>query len=276
MSFNFDRETSLGGKSRISGEIPEPKAPMENSVENSVLRDWKEKKSERESVKKQNSVLVEALMGDKKFESLFSAVVNEDAMKRNFRKNLYRVFLAFASIYSLYVAGFTSGFFGSLIFVLFFYFVYHLVAQNWIENIYYKFHLKKFKNFFDGKEHFLSFLDSLINNRFIGSVQVNDLGLNLSSPQWMSVLLGVLRDKNAPEELLQLYAQDGNINTEISYLKLKHLLEVYYTSDKDEDLKEFLSEVHPYLLNLMKNEFVNSASANKQELFNVILDKIGK
>lgn len=259
MSFSFDKD--IASIDFTDGKYIGDKKILENTEASNS-----DNGVNIEVVKNQNSLLVEAFLGDKKLNQLIGDVSNEKEMKMRFRRVAFNSYFAGSVFFSLIFSGFTSAAWGFIFSTLCYYVLYHIFLQNLVENIYYKKRLNKFKNMFGSKENFLSFLDSLINNRLIGPTG-NDWGVNLANKGWRKALQNSLKkDGNYSEEL---------IAKEMQYLEMKRWLEIYYTTDDDDDLKTFLSKVYPALMLLMKSDSINNQVHNKQELFNIIRDKIG-
>lgn len=268
-SFNYDRESEKDGDISPSGFIDSSK--IKDDVD-----DFQKKKDDYSAAKKQNTILVEALFTDHNFITILKNALNPEKNKLKIRNWIFSLSIVSFFIYYAFVnLSVWSGFLGLFPF-FFIYLIYIVFFRKIIEDKYAKSKLDKLKEFFENQSNFNSFLDSLINNKYVGSELYGDYKINAINSNWDQQLKAVFYRSPSPEVQKLLRSMNGDLTEEVLHWNLKHLLHTYYASKSDTDLLFFLNQIVPILRQKLVAEQVNVSVSSKEDLFNLITDKIGK
>lgn len=269
-SFDYDRKKSQ------DSELSYPDNLKSSRLQEDVGDDFKKKKDEYSAAKTQNTILVEALFTDHNFITILKEALNPEKNKLKIRNWIFSFSIVGFFIYYAFVnLSFWSGFLGLFPF-FFIYLVYSVFFRKILEEKYAKSKLDNLKEFFEDQSNFNSFLDSLINNKHVGSFLYDDYKINPLNSDWDKQLKAVLYRSPSPEVQKLLRSMNGDLTEEVLHWNLKHLLHTYYASKNDKDLLFFLNQVVPILRQKLIAEQINVSISSKKELFNLITDKIGK
>lgn len=262
VSFDFDRVPEDTGKIQEPSIVP---SEQPNKQEQAHL-----------AAKMQNTVLVETFFTDKKLVKMFVDAISPDEVRDKLRTTIFTTGLSLSFVLTaLANLSFWAGFY-SLIPFFFIYLVYIIFLRRLVETSYVKGKLQKFKDFFETKDNLNSFLDTLINNKHIGSGLYSDYKIKISSSDWDSQLRALFYRAPTDEIRELIKKSNGDISEEVLHWNLKHFLHRYYMSGDDKDLLFFLNQVAPLIRQRLTADQLSVSLSNKKELFHLITDKIGK
>lgn len=275
MGFNFHADLE---KVPVSVSNTEPASlSLEERIQKE--KDPKYIKEQISAKQKQNSILVQTVLFDKNMKKLLNKIIDETKTKKTFSDKVFYVFFAvFLAVGAVITTGtLVSGLITAMFNFAIVYLIYKWFFKKHVENYYYSSYIKKFKSFFDNKDEFLlSFLDSMLNNSFIGSGLPKDYGISPWDGKWRNALRDLFSYYQADPELTDFLKKNNfNLSKEGQYWELNTLLHKYYADKSDKSLVEFLKYVLPHLEAEMKDSGFKTFD-NKQELYHSIASKIGK